>query len=287
MARSYLFAPGNNERLLSKVFAAGADAVVLDLEDAVAEPEKERARELVSWALRELASAHRAPAWVRINPLDGEHWRRDVRAVVRPGLVGLRVAKAESPLDLQLLDEELSQAEERAGMRPGGLRLTCTIESAAGVYRAFELASHPRVSHLAFGAADFVADISADPDYPQATLWARSQLVVAARAAGIASPIAAVHTALDDEEGLRETTLEARRLGFFGRSAIHPRQLPVLHQVFTPQREEIEGARRIVDAFEASGGGASVLAGGQFLDAAVVRRARAVLELVKRSRDDD
>ncbi len=287
MARSYLFAPGNKEDLLSKVFLAGADAVVLDLEDAVAEGEKERARDRVRWALHELAPQSGCPAWVRINGLASGHWRADLRAVVGPGLKGIRLAKAEQPEDLALLEKELARLESAAGLHPGSLPLACTIESAKGVLRAYELASHPRASHLALGATDFVADIAADPTFGEATLWARSQLVVAARAAGIAPPIASVHTALGDREGLLRTTRDALRLGFFGRSAIHPGQLPAIHEVFTPNADEVARARRVVEAFAETGEGVSTLADGSFLDAAVVRRARAILDLVDRSEDAD
>lgn len=278
LARSYLFAPGDSERLLAKVFAAGADAVVLDLEDAVAPANKEAARERVRRALDERRGEAGPAAWVRINGLRSAHWRADVAAVVGPALAGLRVPKAEAADELDDLDRELSAAEERAGLEPGGVPVACTIESARGLLAARWLAEHPRVSHLCFGEADFVADVGAEPGDPQATLWARSSLVVAARAAGIAPAVAAVYTRLDDEEGLRRTTFEARRLGFFGRSCIHPRQLAVVHRVFTPRPEEVERAREVVAAHEAAAGGGAV-AGGEFVDLAVVRRALAILDL--------
>ncbi len=284
LCRSYLFAPGDDERLLARVFDAGADAVVLDLEDAVAPDRKEAARELVRRTLTD-RTASGVEVWVRINDLRGGHWQTDVEAVLADpaatrGIAGLRVPKAESLRELRRLDGALRVAEKTAGLALESLRVNCTIESAAGLLAAGRLAEEPRVSHLAFGEADFAADIGAElDDSAVATLWARSSLVVTARAAGIAPPIAPVYTRLGDEEGLRRSTLEARRLGFFGRSCIHPKQLAAIHDAFTPTPEQIANARRILDAFERAGGGAAVAEGGTFVDAAVARKARALLEL--------
>lgn len=286
LCRSYLFAPGDNERLLAKVFDAGADAVVLDLEDAVAPDRKDAARELVRRTLSE-HSGSGPTVWVRINDLRSSHWQADVEAVlgdpaVARGLAGLRVPKAESSREIRSLDEAMRPGEKQAGLEPETLAITCTIESAAGLDVARDLARQPRVSHLAFGEADFAADIGAElDDGAVATLWARSSLVVTARAAGIAPPIAPVYTRLDDDDGLRRSTLEARRLGFFGRSCIHPKQLPQVHETFTPRPEQVEAARRILETFEAAGGGATVADDGTFVDRAVARRARAVLELAQ------
>ncbi len=284
LCRSYLFAPGDNPRLLAKVFDAGADAVVLDLEDAVAPGRKAAARELVRQALSERSGSGPA-VWVRINDLRGDHWQTDVEAIFQDpaatrGVAGLRVPKAESLRELRRLDDALRTVEKQAGLEAESLKITCTVESAAGLLAAGRLAEQPRVSHLAFGEADFAADIGAELDENAiATLWARSSLVVTARAAGIAPPIAPVYTHLDDDDGLRRTTLEARRLGFFGRSCIHPKQLAAIHEVFTPTPEQVTSARQILDVFERAGGGATVAGDGTFVDAAVARKARAVLEL--------
>jgi len=290
--RSYLFAPGNDERLLGKVFAAGADAVVLDLEDAVPVTEKATARRRVAAALAREASSTWPRAWVRLNVLSGNHWREDVAAVVGPGLAGIRIPKAESTARLHALDEVLLETEERAGLVSGSVSLSCWIESAAGALAAFELASSPRVAHLGFGAADFAADVGCAPDKPETTLWARSQIVVASRAAGIAPPVAPVYTRLNDEEGLLETTRAARDLGFFGRSCIHPKQIGPIHEAFTPTTEEVARGREILAAHESAESaqrGVAVLPDGQFVDLALVRRARQVVELADglRARDTE
>lgn len=283
LARSYLFAPGNQERLLAKVFEAGADAVVLDLEDAVPTTEKRDARELIASALQVRQDQDRPAAWVRINPVRGREWKQDIAATVRPGLDGMRVPKVESAGELEALDEALGDAEEKAGLAVGTVRLTCTIESASGLLASRELAEHSRVDRLAFGSTDFMADIGADPAHEaRSTLWARSFLVVVCRAGGILPPIAPVWTRLDDEDGLRRDTLECRQLGFFGRTCIHPRQIRPIHEIFTPSTEEIEEARHTLalhQAVDHAGGGVAVDKGGRFVDPAVLRRARAVLEL--------
>ncbi|MEM7049259.1 MAG: CoA ester lyase [Acidobacteriota bacterium] len=275
-ARSYLFAPGNDERLLGKVFDAGADAVVLDLEDAVPVAQKARARDLVVAALATRDTTAGPQVWVRINGLDSELWRHDVAALAELPLTGLRVPKAEDPQAVAGLAATLGESS--------AVRLTLTIESARGVLAAGELAAVERVDRFAFGAADYVADVGADGADPRATLWARSRLVAVSAAHRLLPPIAPAYTALADEAGLEATTREAKALGFFGRSCLHPRQLATVHRVFTPTAEEIAAARQVVAALEAAraaGRAVAVDASGRFLDPAVVRRAERVLALAE------
>ncbi|MBI1762478.1 MAG: CoA ester lyase [Acidobacteria bacterium] len=285
--RSYLFAPGDNEKLLRKVFTAGADAVVLDLEDAVAADNKAPARQLITAALQVVAgSACKLPAiYLRINAISTQLWQDDIAIAAHPLVHGIRLSKAESLAELQAADHELAAAESRAGLAVGSLRIVPTIESAAGLLNAAELARHPRVETFSFGAADFAKDIGAEVDAQETqTLFARSQLVVVARAAGLKPPIAAVYTQLKDLAGLRASSEAQRRLGFFGRSCIHPSQLTVIHEVFTPQAAAVNEAQAIVAAFEqaqTTGAAVTTLANGQFVDAPLVERARAVLSLAE------
>jgi len=189
LARSYLFAPGNNPKLLAKVFDAGADAVVLDLEDTVQLNQKLEARRMVADVLSK-SLCSKSSVYVRVNVVLSGFWREDIAAVVAPGIAGIRLAKAESADEVKRADEALAVAEGKAGMPLGSLRIVPTIESARGVIAAFEIASAPHVEALSFGAADFVRDIGAamhlggDADELQ-TLYARSHLVAASRAAGI------------------------------------------------------------------------------------------------------
>jgi citrate lyase subunit beta/citryl-CoA lyase len=158
------------------------------------------------------------------------------------------------------------------------VRLYPTVESAVGVLRAGELAAaSDRVARLGFGAADFLADIGAPgPAHGPATLAARGQLVLASRAAGIGAPVDSVHTIVDDPAGLRESASAARQLGFFGKSVIHPAQLPVVHEVFTPGGDELAWARRV-----AATGGDPTTVDGEFVDPPVLARARGLLALAE------
>ena len=284
--RSWLYAPGNNPKLLDRVFSAGADAVILDLEDAVPPAEKVRARELVAVAVRARHGRSGPSVFVRINHPDSGPAEEDVAAVVGPGLDGLRVPKVEDARTVERVDAWVAEGERRAGRPVGELGLVCNIESAAGVWRAAEIASvRPRVRALGFGVADFARDVNAlvGPDGLE-TLYARSRLVIASRVAGIGPPVDSVHTQLQDDEGLERTTRQGRALGFFGRSAIHPRQVGIINAVYTPTDEEVERARVVVRAAataEATGSGALQLPDGQFVDIPIVRRAEETLRLAE------
>ena len=260
MDRSYLFAPGHNAKLLGRVFEAGADTVMLDLEDAVPPDAKDTARAMVAEALVD------RPAWVRVNAARTEWCEADL-AVVGTLASGIRIPKVESPDDVRWVVEGAP-----------GKPIICAIESARGVLAAAEIAAVPGVRHLAMGGVDLQRDLNAGNGNLQ-TLYVRSHLVIVSRAAGLEPPIDSVYPRLDDEAGLREQATFARSLGFFGKSAIHPRQLPVLHEVFTPSEQELDWAREVVAAFEAAGGAALQLPGGEFVDLPVARRARRLLEL--------
>ena len=207
LCRSYLFAPGDNEKLLGKVFAAGADAVVLDLEDAVAPVRKAKARQMVAAALHARADKSYPRIYVRINAVTTSFWQDDISSILHPIVHGIRVAKAESAEQLQQVSAALEEAEQQAGIAAGTIRLVPTIESAVGLFAAPKMAQQPRVEAFSFGAADFCHDIGADPDELETqTLFARSQLVLLSRAEGLNPPIASVYRHLQDDEGLRATT---------------------------------------------------------------------------------
>ncbi len=284
LARSYLFAPGNNGALLRKVFAVGADAVVLDLEDAVPESEKANARRAVAGAVSGQEVSSHSATYVRINGTQSSHWRADIDAVVAPGLQGLRVPKAETLESLCRVHDAVSDRERALGLAHRSVGLMATIESARGLTGIHALARAPRLVGFTFGSSDFCADIAADPFDEAATLFARSRLVVASRVAGLAPPVASVFTRLDDETGLRADTERQKRLGFFGRSAIHPRQVAIIHEAFEPTAGELDEAGRILEAHAQAGreGSGATRMGGQFVDLAVVRRARAILDLRER-----
>lgn len=284
--RSHLYAPGNNARLLDKVFFAGADAVILDLEDAVPPAEKIRAREIVAETVRSQVDQTGPMTFVRINHPSSGLSEDDVRAVVQPGLVGLRVPKVEDAETVRQIAAWVEKTETANGLPIDSVVFICIIESAVGVFRAYEIATaHPRVMGLAYGAADFVRDVGITPGSDGLeTLYACSQLVLLSRVAGVRPPVDSVYRHLDDPIGLEKNARQARALGFFGKSVIHPKQVPFVNAVFTPTEEEIADARKIIELAqqaEARGKGALQSSRGEFIDVAVVRRAESILLLAE------
>jgi citrate lyase subunit beta/citryl-CoA lyase len=283
LARSFLFAPGTRDDLLRKALESDADAVIFDLEDSVPAAEKARARRRVEAVLEGRPAG--PPIWVRINAHEGGSWRDDVEAVVRPGVRGLRLPKVRSAGVVGEIADAVAVAEQGNGVPPGTLLLAATVETAEGVLAAPEIARRARVRHLVFGAADFAADVGAEPDDEELeTLFARSQLVIASRAAGIDPPVAGAFTRLDDLPGLERSTRRHARLGFFGRSCIHPRQVAIVNEIFTPRPAQVARAQEIVEAHAQAalaGAGGVALADGDFVDAAAVRRAEALLQLAR------
>ncbi len=260
MYRSYLFAPGHNAKLLQKVFGAGADAVILDLEDAVPPDDKATARSMV----REVLADHLA--WVRVNPAGSRACAADLDAIADRA-AGIRIPKVESADDVGWV-----------AARAPGTPLICAIETARGVLAAQQIASVAGVRHLSMGGVDLQRDLNAGSDNLH-TLYVRSHLVLSSRAAGLDPPVDGVYPHIDDDAGLRDQAQFARSLGFFGKSAIHPRQLPIIHEVFTPSRHEVEWARGVVAAFEQARGEALRLPSGEFVDLPVAERARRLLDL--------
>jgi citrate lyase subunit beta/citryl-CoA lyase len=201
---------------------------------------------------------------VRVNAARTDLCAADLDAVAADAF-GIRIPKAESP-------EDVAWVAERAPGKP----IICAIESARGLLAAAEIAAAPGVAHLAMGGVDLQQDLATDGSN-LATLYARSHLVVCSRAARIGPPIDSVFPRLADDDELRAQAEFARSLGFFGKSAIHPRQLPVLHAVFTPTERELAWAREVVAAFAAAGGAALRLPDGEFVDLPVAQRAERLL----------
>ena len=275
--RSYLYVPGSDPRRIEKALASEADAVILDLEDAVAPNRKEEARTTVAEVLR---SEHGKPVFVRINAPDSVLAEEDVEAVAGPRLAGLRLPKTESAESVR----RVAQWLEKLGCEAG---LQCLIESALGLEFAFEIArAHEKVVGMSLGEADLAADLGVRGD--AGLLYARSRLVAATRAAGLPGPVQSVHTNVRDAEGLRRSTMEGKNMGFVGRSAIHPAQIEVINEVFTPTEEEVAEAKDLLARLEESTGtgtGAFALEDGRFVDEAVVGSARLTLALARRERE--
>ena len=281
--RSLLFAPGNHARRREKAFECGADAVILDLEDAVPPAEKPEARAAVAAML---AAPRPGQAWVRVNGVDTPWCWADLDALVRAGLDGIVVPKVEEPGQLRIVDWVVSQLERERGLAAGGIELVALVETARGVAAAPAIAAAcPRLSRLSYGIADYSLDVGLEPSDDEAELaWVRAALVQASRVAGLEPPVDSVVVQVRDGERFRASAQRARRAGLRGKLCLHPDQVPLANEVFSPASEEIERARAIVAAFEAAeaGGSAAVAIGGEFVDYPVVARARGVLELADR-----
>ncbi|OPZ61397.1 MAG: Citrate lyase subunit beta [Synergistetes bacterium ADurb.Bin520] len=279
LRRTMLYLPGNNPNMLLRGHLFRPDGLILDLEDAVAPSEKDAARILVRDVLCR-GEFGGCEVTVRINGMDTELWREDVAAVVPAGATGLRVPKVENPRDIRLLDEYLGEVESQAGIAEGQTAIFCLLETALGIWRAYDIATaSPRVAALIPGGEDLTADLRTHRSADGAELATiRSLLVVAARAAGV-DALDTVYPRVADDEGLRREVAFIKQLGFDGKSVIHPNQIPIVHDIFTPTEAEVEKAKRIVAAArdaEARGLGA-VQVDGRMVDKPVVRRAEFTL----------
>ena len=281
--RSYLFAPGSNPAVMRKAIAAGADAVVLDLEDAVAPDEKELARTELRRLLDELEPrGERAgpPAiHVRVDRASSGFEPLDLEVAVHPAVEAIRLPKVEASEEVIAASIAMRDLESSRGLPIGSIAIYPTIESARGVLRAESIASSdPRVATLVLGHADLVADLAARGDDALTSLVPAAMVALAARSAGVAAPVDGATTTIDDAAALSAVAERARALGYAGKSAIHPRQLATIHAVFMPTDDEFEAAKRILRAAAAAAHGAIDL-DGELVDAAILRRARGVLAL--------
>jgi citrate lyase subunit beta/citryl-CoA lyase len=265
--RSWLYVPGHQPERALKAVATDADAVDIDLEDAVPADRKDEARSHTVDLLRGLPE-DRPQVWVRINPPSTPWGERDLADLSGVAVDGVRLPRAEDPSTVRAVAEAL------------GCPLQLLVESARGLLAARELAvADPCVRGIGLGEADLAADLRVGAE---GLAWARGWIVAVSRAAGLASPVQSVYTAVSDVEGLRATTTAGRQQGFFGRSVVHPRQIVPVHEAYRPSAEETERARAVVEASAAArthGEVAVLTADGRFVDPAVVAQAELVLEL--------
>ena len=289
--RSCHAVPGSSERFLAKAASLDADEVFLDLEDAVAESEKARARELVIGALRE-QDFGRATVVVRVNGTDTPHFYRDLVDVVEQAgdrLHAIMLPKVRTPGDVEMTGKLLTGIERARGLPAGAIGIEAQIEDATGLLACEAIAAaSPRMETLIFGPGDYsaavgipITTIGGTPEhYPGDHLnYVYSRLVVAARAAGIQA-IDGPYAAFDDEDGLRERARLARALGMDGKWTIHPRQIPVVNEVFTPTREEWERAEALLAAYrDAAGEGrGAAMFDGEMIDEANRKMAERLAE---------
>ncbi|MDE2449099.1 MAG: CoA ester lyase [Gammaproteobacteria bacterium] len=287
--RSWLFAPGDSERKMEKAAAGAAGVVIFDLEDAVAEAEKPKARGQVA-AFLSAQPPDRSRLWVRINPLQGRHALADLAAIVpcRPG--GIMLPKSCGRADVERLDHYLSALEVAAGIEQGATRVIALVtETAESMFTTGTYAGAPRLLAVTWGAEDLADAVgaadnrNADGGYAFTYELARSFCLLGAAAAGVAA-VETIHGDFRDEAGLRQRAQQARRSGFRGMLAIHPAQVDVINEAFTPSAEELQSAREIVDLFAANPGAGVVAHKGTMLDRPHLARAQALLSLAARGR---
>ena len=297
LSRSVLAVPASKWKMAEKGPLSGADLFFLDLEDAVAPNEKAAARENVVQAIKELDWQGR-PTFYRINSLDTPYFYRDVIEVVEEageGLDLILVPKVERAEDLSTLDTLLTSVELNAGLEPGKVKLEAQVETAKGLVSIDAIAcATERLEALVLGPGDFAASVRIpqmsigtvdewDEAYPGDRFhYAMQRIVVAARAADLRAvdgPVADHR----DEEGLRKSCLRARSLGFDGKWCVHPSQVEIVNEAFSPTEKELEWARKVVSAYEEANaaGSGSISVNGQMIDAASIKMAKNTLDLAR------
>jgi citrate lyase subunit beta/citryl-CoA lyase len=294
--RTALFAPGINQRVMAKALESGADAVILDLEDSVAVAAKAEARTLVAKAIDGAAAAgggRAAPAvYVRVNSVASGLLTDDLAAVVRPGLDAVFVSKIESVEEVKGVAAALDRHESDRGMKKGCVEIILVIESALGVYRCYELVkASPRVAGTCLGSArdgDLQTDLGCSWSIEGTELlYARSKMLLDTRAAGgNVLPLDGVFSDLSDESGLIEDSRLSARLGYVGRTVIHPKQIEPVRKAYAVPAAEVAYYQRVVREFEAveKTGTAAITVDGKLVDYAMYQRAKRVLDLAKLDR---
>ncbi|MFP3927595.1 MAG: HpcH/HpaI aldolase/citrate lyase family protein [Desulfobacteraceae bacterium] len=287
--RSMLYVPANSWRMINNALSEGADAVILDLEDACPIAEKETGRIFARDALP-LLKEHGVEAWVRVNSLETGLTETDLAYIVSPHLDGVMLAKTDSAEDLKKVEAVIQGLEADKGIEAGKVALAALLETPRAIEGVREIVrATPRLKAVAFGAGDFSREMGAGmgvtklspEEYFPMVLYARSAIALAARAAGVAAIDSPYFGLVIDLKGLAKESEKVRLLGFSGKQATHPRHVGPINQAFSPSEEEIDFAKRLVEAFDqaqAKGLGATSM-GGKMIDYSSAKRARALLEL--------
>ena len=287
LLRSLLFAPGNHARKVEKAFTLEADAVVLDLEDAVAVAEKVPTRDLVIAALKHNRQRSLI-GYVRVNAMDTDNCFGDINAVLGEWLDGIMLPKVESAAHLQAVDWMMASLERERGIEAGSIDLLPIVETGKGIHNVHEIAaSGTRVNRLSFGAGDYTGDMGLVWTPEERELAeARAAVVLASRVAGIEPPLDSVFIDLQDDEHLASSARTAHEMGFQGKLCIHPKQIDVVNRTFMPSEDQVAKAERYIAAFrEAEAkGSASIQVDGYFVDYPIVQRAERTLALMERIR---
>jgi citrate lyase subunit beta / citryl-CoA lyase len=279
LARSFLFVPGDRPERFAKALSSGADAVILDLEDAVGPSAKPAARQAI---LEYFAQHYSSALWVRINAV-GTPAHADDLMFLRALSTALGAAKATASVALQIMlpkVESRAQAEQMVASlaHAPGVKIIAQIESALGLDQARDFAQSPSITRLAFGSIDYSLDLGLAADDDDALLHARSHLIWVSRLTELPAPIDTVTVDLKDPAVIQHDARLAKRLGFGGKLCIHPSQVGAVNEAFSPSAKEITWARQVIDASAAAGDGAVNL-GGQMIDRPVLLRAQRILDL--------
>ncbi|WP_316431071.1 citrate (pro-3S)-lyase subunit beta [Klebsiella oxytoca] len=279
LRRSMLFVPGANAAMLSNAFIYPADALMFDLEDAVAVREKDAARRLVYHTLQHPLYRD-IETIVRVNALDSQWGIDDLEAVVRAGVDIVRLPKTDTAEDVIAMEKEIARIERDCGRQPGSTGMLAAIESAKGILQAPAIAqASPRLIGIALGAEDYVRDIRTERSADGIELlFARCTILQAARAAGIQA-FDTVYSDANNEAGFLQEAEHIKQLGFDGKSLVNPRQITLLHNLYAPTQKDVDHARRVVEAAKAAEreGLGVVSLNGKMIDSPIIARAHLVL----------
>jgi citrate lyase subunit beta / citryl-CoA lyase len=288
--RSLIFVPGNNKRFVEKAKALQADIICFDLEDSVPLNEKNAARRTIADALT-WRSEYKSSFYLRINSLDSNLWLLDLQEIIRNGIDGVVVPKVNDQVQIKNIDSQLSEIEDTKRMTKKSIKLIPSIESARGIVNAYSIAtSSQRVNAMVFGIFDYLYDMGLDyieNDEMEKNMYARAKLPVDARAAGV-EPIDGIWQKVDDTQGLIRDATIAKRLGYSGKSVIHPTQIDPVHKVFVPTQSQINWATKVVEALqqamEKGQGLGAVKLEGKMIDAVHYKQAKAILDYTDHSK---
>lgn len=288
--RSLIFVPGNNKRFVDKAKALQADIICFDLEDSVPLNEKDVARKIIAEALT-WRTQYKSSIYLRINSLDSDLWLLDLKELIRNGIDGVVVPKVNDQVQIKTIDYQLDELEDTNNMLRGSVKLIPSIEGARGVVNAYSIAiSSQRVNAMVFGVFDFLYDMGLDyneNDDNEEYMYARAKVPVDARAAGVES-FDGIWQKVDDTEGLIRDAIIAKKLGYSGKSIIHPAQIEPVHKVFVPTESQINWATKVVKALqepmEKGQGLGAIKLEGKMIDAVHYKQAKAILDYVEYSR---
>ncbi|MDZ7760509.1 MAG: CoA ester lyase [Desulfovermiculus sp.] len=285
--RTILFVPGNRADRIDKALGSQADAAIIDLEDAVPTKSKDEARSIVREKLLEHSNKK---VLVRVNGIDTDFFLDDIQAIAVSGLSCIMVPKVEKSADIRTINDSLTQAENKNEVEEGSIKVISLIETALGVENVFDIVSErtspERLFTAAFGAADFALDMGIEMTPTGEELhYPRSKMAISCIAAKIPPPLDSPFMLdINDLETLEADARRSKQLGFQGKLCIHPKQIDVCNRVFSPTEEEIEYAKRVINAFEQAeaSGQAAIKLDNKFIDYPIVHRAQRIVKLAEK-----